>query len=409
MVTGRNASGSISRRQFSRYIAIAGASLILPLGHPFTASANNSKETQIYLDDIDRSNVVSLLPEKISPSGRYAEVLLETLCPEKLATKATSIDTFPQAARTTLYTAPQTGQLFVPESNGDIDPDIIKIASPDLIIDVGDRKANLGDRLDILESETEVPVLYVDASFGNLANAYRTLGQLLGCASCAEEIAHRIDQMTDYITETKLGTDSRKSILICEGEAGLSVRGGSSYQALAIGAVGGTCAANYARKVNSIDVEIRDIEEWNPDIILFTNANCFEKVLSEEGSWGAWQLVPAIKRGDYYAAPETDISWLGSPPLFAQSIGLVWLASILYPGECQFDAEKAASFVNLTLQRSISVAEIKRAISKKGTRRQIDYEHSSEEESDNTSEQSRVYRIDIDERGRILDTTEVTK
>ena len=67
MVTGRNASGSISRRQFSRYIAIAGASLILPLGHPFTASANNSKGTQIYLDDIDRSNVVSLLPEKISP------------------------------------------------------------------------------------------------------------------------------------------------------------------------------------------------------------------------------------------------------------------------------------------------------------------------------------------------------
>ena len=350
---GNNAV-SVSRRKFSKYALLTGAVLILPTSLRSKALANEAEQKTRTTDDANREVIVSISPQRVVPSGQYAEAVLKTLCPEKLISTPSA-----QGSTPVLHGAPETGQLFVPEEgSSSIDASTIIELIPDLIIDVGDYKDGLELQLNNLEAQTNTPTLYVDASFDNLASAYRALGALLDCAERAEQLACYIEDTSNRISSIQSGIIDRKRVLFCEGPDGLSVRGAQSYQAQAIKKIGAISAAQYDAEANSIDVDHADIADWNPDIILFASGSCYEALASDEVRWGAWRIVPAITSGRFFSVPFRQYSWFGSPPLLAQSLGMLWLGNLLYPDAYVFDiAEEARAFYRLFFNVDISPSE----------------------------------------------------
>ena len=349
-----NSTISVSRRKFSKYVLLTGAILVLPTNLRSRAFASETESKLRTTDDANREVIISISPQRIIPSGKYAEAVLKTLCPEKLVSTPSA-----QGNAPVLRSTPETGQLVVPEEGpSSIDVDAIVELVPDLIIDVGDYKDGLELQLNNLEAQTSTPTLYVDASFGNLPSAYRALGALLDCTERAEQLACYVEDANNRIDNARNSITDRKKVLFCEGPDGLSVRGAQSYQAQAIEKIGAISAAQYDAEVNSIDVDHIDIADWDPDIILFANESCYKTLASDEAEWGAWQIVSAITSGPFFNVPFQQYSWFGSPPLLVQSLGMLWLGNLLYPDVYAFNiTEEAQTFYRLFFNMNIPASE----------------------------------------------------
>ena len=395
---------NVSRRGFSKYALLTGAVLILPANLRSKAFASEDEQKTRATDDANREVVISISPQRIIPSGKYAEAILKTLCPEKLVSTVGTQDNAP-----VLHSAPETGQLFVPEQDSSsMDVDTIVELVPDLIIDAGDYKNGLELQLNNLEAQTSTPTLYVDASFGNLSSAYRTLGALLDCEERAEQLACYIEDVNERIDGARNFIANRKNVLFCEGPDGLSVRGAQSYQAQAIERIGAISAAEYNAEANSIDVDHIDIADWDPDVILFADESCYETLASDEAEWKAWQIVPAITSGRFFSVPFRQYSWFGSPPLLVQSLGMLWLGNLLYPDTYALDvAEEARAFYRLFFSMDISAGEAATLVEIKPV------VHSAAIAQDAIptaiAASSKVFRVVMDSNGAIVSEIEETQ
>lgn len=392
-----NNTVSVSRRKFSKYALLTGAVLILPTNLRSKALASEAEQKLRTTDDANREVVISISPQRIIPSGKYAEAVLKTLCPEKLVSTQSA-----QGNAPVLHSTPETGQLVVPEEgSSSMDVNAIVELIPDLIIDVGDYKDGLGLQLNNLEAQTSTPTLYVDASFGNLPSAYRALGALLDCTERAEQLACYVEDANNRINNARNSITDHKKVLFCEGADGLSVRGAQSHQAQAIEKIGAISAAQYDAEVNSIDVDHIDIADWDPDIILFANESCYETLASDEAEWKAWRIVPTITNGRFFNVPFRQYSWFGSPPLLVQSIGMLWLGNLLYPDAYVLDiTEEAQAFYKLFFDMDISVNEAAALIEIKPV------VHSAAIAQDAIptaiAASSRVFRVVMDSNGAIV-------
>jgi iron complex transport system substrate-binding protein len=69
--------------------------------------------------------------------------------------------------------------------------------------------------------------------------------------------------------------------------------------------------------------------------------------------------LPAVLEKRLFEIPCAFYSWFGSPPLFIQTIGLLWLGNIIYPEIYDFDINaKAQEFYRLFLDREFSMGEV---------------------------------------------------
>lgn len=71
-----------------------------------------------------------------------------------------------------------------------LNKDDIRSLAPHIVIQAGTHASDALDTIDQLEQELDIPLFYADVSYGNLADTYRKLGELLGCEERAENLAY---------------------------------------------------------------------------------------------------------------------------------------------------------------------------------------------------------------------------
>jgi iron complex transport system substrate-binding protein len=318
------------------------------------SSGTDAPETVMFTDSAGREVQVPTKIVRIAASGSMAQIVLFALAPDMLVGTASkwspSAEPYIDAK---YYNLPVIGQFYGVD---DLNLEEIARLAPQIIIDVGEPKGTIVEDMDGIMEQVGIPTVHITASMDSMADAYRTLGKLLGVEDKAEELAQYCETVNNRTHEIADQLAGQKTKLVyCLGDNGLNVIAQGSFHAEIINLLSNNVAVvnDPTSKGSGNPVDMEQLLNWNPDVILFAPGSVYASV----GSEASWQQLDAIKNGTYYEVPEGPYNWMGSPPSVNRYLGMIWLSQLLYPDTAKYDLFKEAAnyyelFYHCTLTES---------------------------------------------------------
>lgn len=315
------------------------------------------QETVSFTDSAGRTVDVPAQVTKIAPSGSVAQMILLTLVPERLV----GLSSMPDASQLPYFPdgiadLPVFGQFYGSKAN--INMEALIAAQPQIIIDLGDYKDGIATDMDMVQNQTGIPTVFIDASLENLPTAYRLLGSLLGAEESAETLASYIEETLAYAAQksAQIPSEDRKTIMYGTGASGLACNPKGSSQADVIELVGGKNVIEPEGKSHhygGTEVNLEQVYALDPDVLLFSADGPYDELQNSE-----WSELFAVKYGTCYEVPALPYSWMSMPPSVNRVIGIWWLGNLLYPDVFDYDmTEKAQEFYKLFWNYDLSDAE----------------------------------------------------
>jgi iron complex transport system substrate-binding protein len=291
-------------------------------------------------DATGRRLVVPDKIERVMAAGPNAAVVLYVLAPEKMVG-------WPSAPRPNerefllpaVRDLPELGRLTGRGDTANIEV-VLKI-KPDLIFDFGSVTPTYVSLAERVQEQTGIPDLLVDGRLDRTAASIRLLGSVLGVPTRAEAIAHYVEQ-TDQLLDTRLKNipvAERHRVYLARQPNGLETGLAGSINTEIIERAGGiNVAERSAGRAGIANVSIEQVLAWAPDTIVTWDANFFAQVYADP----VWAAVPAVRAKRVYLAPRLPFGWIDAPPSINRTIGLRWIASILYPDKFAEDMHQVA-------------------------------------------------------------------
>ena len=296
--------------------------------HTYDPLAN--VETKSVVDSADRTVEVPAEITKIAPSGATAQMILMALAPEMfvgLSATPSSLqrDYFPEE----MWRLPTFGQFYGSKST--LNMEALIEAEPQVILDLGDRKSTIVEDMNLIQKQTGIPTLFFEADLEHMAEAYRSLGDLLGKEEEAEELAQFIEKTLAMAKEKSalIAEEDKVTIMYGTGTTGLAVNADESSQSQVIdiiGAVNAVIPVNATDKGGGTEVNMESVYTINPDVIILTSGGPYDEMKTSE-----WKDLDAVKNDRYYEIPGQPYCWMSSPPSVNMVLGVWWLGQLIYP------------------------------------------------------------------------------
>ena len=333
------------------------AALLLSLCACGTQKESEDAPTRPFVDSIGREVMVPETVNTIAPSGANAQLMLYTLCPEKLLGLCQPFSRVQKKYVDEAYwNLPVLGQFY--GGSGTMNYEEIISAAPDIIIDIGEEKANLAADMDGLQERTGIPVIFIEASPDTFAEAYDMLGDVLGIPERAAALSGFVREAMS-LAETNRGLIGKEKVfrtVYSQGEYGLEVNGYGSIHACVLDAVGVENAAilGALSSKGGDQVSIEQMLLWDPEVLILADGSNYDEIFDDP----VWATVTAVKNRAVYEAPLGPYSWMGRPPSVQCVLGVLWLGNLLYPDLYAFDmTEKTQEFYSLFFGYGLSEAE----------------------------------------------------
>ena len=289
--------------------------------------------TRVFTDSCGREVTVPTNVEKVAISGPLAQIVVFALAPDKLVGIANAWDeSAAQFLDTKYYDLPLLGQLY--GGKGEMNLETLLAAAPDVVIDVGEPKGSIVEDMDALQEQTGIPFVHIDAYLASMDNTYAMLGDLLAMPNEAQGLADYCRYAYDRAVEIANSVE-KVNLLYITGDEGLNVIAKGSYHAKAIDLLANNLAVveEPSSKGTGNEVDMEQILNWNPDVILFAPGSIYDTVAENEN----WQTITAIKNGAYYEVPMGPYNWMGFPPSVQRLLGMMWMTTVLYPNAADYD------------------------------------------------------------------------
>lgn len=289
--------------------------------------------TRVFTDSCGREVTVPANVEKVAISGPLAQIVVFALAPDKLVGIANAWDeSAAQFLDTKYYDLPLLGQLY--GGKGEMNLETLLAAAPDVVIDVGEPKGSIVEDMDALQEQTGIPFVHIDAYLASMDNTYAMLGDLLAMPNEAQGLADYCRYAYDRAVEIANSVE-KVNLLYITGDEGLNVIAKGSYHAKAIDLLANNLAVveEPSSKGTGNEVDMEQILNWNPDVILFAPGSIYDTVAENEN----WQTITAIKNGAYYEVPMGPYNWMGFPPSVQRLLGMMWMTTVLYPDAADYD------------------------------------------------------------------------
>ena len=309
-----------------------------------TEDENTAPETRVFTDSVGREVTVPAQIDKVALSGPMAQIVLFALCPDKLVGIANAWDeSAAQYLDTAYYNLPLLGQLY--GGKGELNLETLLESGAQVVIDVGEAKGSIVEDLDALQEQTNIPFVHIDAALASMDETYTLLGDLLGMPDEAKTLADYCRSTYDRAL-TIADSVEKANLLYITGDAGLNVIAQGAYHAEVIDLLSNNLAVvdEPSSKGTGNEVDMEQILNWNPDVILFAPDSIYDTVAGD----AAWQGVTAIQNGAYYEVPMGPYNWMGFPPSVQRLLGMLWMAKVLYPEAADYDLyTEAAEYFKL--------------------------------------------------------------
>ena len=296
-------------------------------------------ETRVFTDSAGREVTVPAQIDKVAVSGPLAQIVLFALCPDKLVGVANEWDASAQQfLDEKYYNLPLLGQLY--GGKGELNLETLLASEAQVVIDVGEAKGTIVEDMDGLQEQTGIPFVHIDAKLASMDETYTMLGDLLGMTDEAKTLADYCRSTYDSVKTATDGVE-KANLLYITGDTGLNVIAQGSYHSEVIDMLSNNLAVvdEPSSKGTGNEVDMEQILNWNPDVILFAPGSIYATV----GEDAAWQGVTAIKNGAYYEVPMGPYNWMGFPPSVQRLLGMQWMAKLLYPDAVDYDMYEAAA------------------------------------------------------------------
>jgi iron complex transport system substrate-binding protein len=321
------------------------------------SSLSDNESTREFTDSAGRTVELPREINEIAPSGAYAQMYLITLCPEKLMGLSQSLTRrqkkyLPEY----LQDLPVFGQFYGQNSTMNFE-EIIK-ADPDVIIDIGEKKANIEKDMDNIQDQTGIPVVFIESSLASADETYEKLGELVGDTQRSKQLADYCRSVLDMAAENKakLTDDQIKTVYYGDGEHGTQAAADGSTHAEVFDIIG----ADNAVKLDSYSesggdqVSMEQILNWNPDIVFLTEDANYEDIFDDS----AWASVSAVENRRVYEIPGEPYNWLDRPPSVQRILGILWAGNLVYPDLYNYDMiEKTQEYYKLFYNYDLSEDE----------------------------------------------------
>ena len=304
---------------------------------PADPTEESTAETVSFTDSTGRAVELPANITKIAPSGPVATMILAAFAPEKLVCTGTNIGD-DQAAflYEGLSDLPMTGQLYGGKATFNLEE--LLATGAEVIIDLGDFKKSIADDLTALQEQTGLPCIFLEADLAHMADAFRSLGTILGKEERGEELAKLVEETMTMAAENsaKITEDQMVSVLYSSGSDPLGTNAEGSSQAQVLGIVGAKNAVvvdEVTSKGGGNMINMEQLYNFDPNVVLVTDAAALEIIESET----AWQELRAVKDGKVYTVPTEPYCWLSAPPSMNMILGVWWLGNLLYPEVYDYD------------------------------------------------------------------------
>lgn len=322
-----------------------------------TAVEKGNVETWMFTDSCGREVELPVEIDTIVPSGSLAQIVLYTLCPDKLKSLSTALTRVQKQYIDEKYCdLPVTGQFY--GGGTTVNYEEIIASAPDIIIDIGEAKESIAGDMDELQAKTGVPVIFVQASLETMAAAYETLGKITGETEQAEAC-------TAYIRETlsaaaafsaQIPESERKSVLYAQGEYGTEVLcvGSVHSEVMEYVAADNVAVLSSVASEGGNEVSMEQILIWNPDVVILSPDANYDEIFDDP----AWSGVKAVRDGAVYEAPDAPYHWMDHPPSVQRVLAIKWLGNLLYPDVFDYDMiSETQEFYSLFYHYELSEAE----------------------------------------------------
>ena len=309
-----------------------------------TEDENTAPETRVFTDSVGREVTVPAQIDQVAVSGPMAQIVLFALCPDKLVGISNAWDeSAAQYLDTEYYNLPLLGQLY--GGKGELNLETLLESGAQVVIDVGEAKDGIVEDLDALQEQTTIPFVHISATLATMDETYTMLGDLLGMPDEAKTLADYCRGTYDRAL-TIADSVEKANLLYITGDAGLNVIAQGAYHAEVIDLLSNNLAVvdDPSSKGAGNEVDMEQILNWNPDVILFAPDSIYDTVAED----AAWQGVTAIQNGAYYEVPMGPYNWMGFPPSVQRLLGMLWMAKVLYPEAADYDLyTEAAEYFEL--------------------------------------------------------------
>lgn len=294
--------------------------------------------------------------QKIAPSGYLAQIMLYSIAPDKMVGWGSK----PKEGQMKYIDAkyadkPEFGAFY--GKNANLNMEALIQAGPEVVIDLGEPKDDIKDGMDTIQTQTNIPAIFIDATFDKLPEAYTTLGEILGEKDQGEKLAKYCKEALDVAKANAKKVSTKPKVFYAEGENGLSTMGAGSIHSETIEYMG---AENVAQLENGsksgAEVSMEQLLNWDPDVIITADEKVYELITTDS----AWVNLRAVKDNKVYQAPSLPYNWVGRPPSVNRILGMQWLGTILFPEEFKYDMVKQAQeFYKLFYHYELSEDEAK--------------------------------------------------
>lgn len=315
---------------------------------PADPTEESAAETVSFTDSTGRAVELPANITKIAPSGPVSTMILAAFAPEKLVCTGTNIGD-DQAAflYEGLSDLPMTGQLYGGKATFNLEE--LLATGAEVIIDLGDFKKSIADDLTALQEQTGLPCIFLEADLAHMADAFRSLGTILGKEERGEELAKLVEETMTMAAENsaKITEDQMVSVLYSSGSDPLGTNAEGSSQAQVLGIVGAKNAVvvdEVTSKGGGNMINMEQLYNFDPNVVLVTDAAALEIIESET----AWQELRAVKDGKVYTVPTEPYCWLSAPPSMNMILGVWWLGNLLYPEVYDYDMTAKAQEIYKT-------------------------------------------------------------
>jgi iron complex transport system substrate-binding protein len=287
--------------------------------------------------------------ERVMAAGPPATVVLYVLAPEKMIgwTAPPRPDEKPFLLPA-VRDLPELGRLTGRGDTANIE--VVLKAKPDVIVDFGTVNPTFVSLAQRVQEQTGIPYLLFDGRLENTARSLRQVGAALGVTQRAEAIARYVEE-TEQLIDSRLkdvSASTRHRVYLARGAEGLETGLTGSINTEIIERSGGlNVAERGAARGGIATVSIEQVLAWAPDTIVTLDANFYRSYPASP----LWAAVPAAAAKRVFLAPRLPFGWIDQPPSINRTIGMRWIAGLLYPDKFPEDIRaEARTFIKLFYQ-----------------------------------------------------------
>jgi len=296
--------------------------------------ATKQVEMIVFTDSVGREVELPKDISRVLPSGSLAQIFLYAVAPDSLIGISGGFsEDASKYVENKYLNLPEIGGFY---GKDNLNLEEVAALNPEVIIDIGETKMSIAEDMDTLTKQTGIPTIHIAAGIDTMGSAFRILGELLGEKEQGDKLGEYCDtlyQDMEKISSEAMQGAGKPKLLYLTSENGESVVAKGSYHAEIIDMLGDNLAIvdNPSGKGTGNEVDMEQILEWNPEIIIFAPDGYYDHVKDDS----IWQQLDAVRNGKFFKVPNGPYNWLGFPPSSNRVLGMGWLAAVLYPDKME--------------------------------------------------------------------------